>query len=62
MKKSEYNNIKKSCNRNKFIMFVQTLEEVLFYYSFESYKLPALILTIYAMIYYEQSRILNKKQ
>lgn len=42
MKKSEYNNIKKSCNRNKFIMFVQTLEEVLFYYSFESYKLPAL--------------------
>ena len=23
-------------------MFVQTLEEVLFYYSFESYKLPAL--------------------
>lgn len=42
MKKSEYNNIEKSCNRNKFIMFVQTLEEVLFYYSFESYKLPAL--------------------
>lgn len=42
MKKSEYNNIDKSCNRNKFIMFVQTLEEVLFYYSFESYKLPAL--------------------
>ena len=30
MKKSEYNNIEKSCNRNKFIMFVQTLEEVLF--------------------------------
>lgn len=25
MKKSEYNNIKKSCNRNKFIMFVQTI-------------------------------------
>lgn len=42
MKKVEYNNIENSCSRKKFIMFIQTLEEVLFYYSFESYKLPAL--------------------
>ncbi len=62
MKKSEYNNIEKSCNRNKIIMFVQTLEEVLFYYSFESYKLPALNSHYYVMICYKQNRTLNKKQ
>ena len=42
MKKTEYNHIESSPYRKNFIMFIETLEEVLFYYSFESYKLPAL--------------------
>lgn len=42
MKKTEYGHIKSFENRKNLLMFIQTLEEVLFYYSFESYKLPAL--------------------
>lgn len=42
MKKSDFSNINPSPFRINFIMFIETLEEVLFYYSFESYKLPAL--------------------
>lgn len=42
MKKAEYAHIESSPYRANFIMFIETLEEVLFYYSFESYKLPAL--------------------
>ena len=42
MKKREYEYIEKSIYRKNIIMFIQTLEEVLFYYSFESYKMPAL--------------------
>lgn len=42
MKKTEYKHISDFRNRKNLIMFIQTLEEVLFYYSFESYKLPAL--------------------
>lgn len=42
MKKTEYKHISNFMNRKKLLMFIQTLEEVLFYYSFESYKLPAL--------------------
>lgn len=42
MKKTEYKHIKDSIYRKNMIMFIQTLEEVLFYYSFESYKMPAL--------------------
>lgn len=42
MKKTEYKHIGSFKNRKNLLMFVQTLEEVLFYYSFESYKLPAL--------------------
>lgn len=42
MKKTEYKHISNLKNRKNLLMFIQTLEEVLFYYSFESYKLPAL--------------------
>ncbi len=42
MKKTEFSHIESSPYRKNFIMFIETLEEVLFYYSFESYKLPAL--------------------
>ncbi|WP_347223578.1 hypothetical protein, partial [Bacteroides congonensis] len=42
MKRTEYKHINSFENRKKLLMFIQTLEEVLFYYSFESYKLPAL--------------------
>lgn len=42
MKKREYEYIEKSIYRKNVIIFIQTLEEVLFYYSFESYKMPAL--------------------
>lgn len=42
MKKTDFSNINPSQFRTNFIMFIETLEEVLFYYSFESYKLPAL--------------------
>lgn len=42
MKKAEYKHIGEFKNRKNLLMFIQTLEEVLFYYSFESYKLPAL--------------------
>ncbi len=42
MKKAEYRHIESFKNRKNLLMFIQTLEEVLFYYSFESYKLPAL--------------------
>lgn len=42
MKKTEYKHIDDSIYRKNMIMFIQTLEEVLFYYSFESYKMPAL--------------------
>lgn len=42
MKKREYEYIEKSIYRKNMIMFILTLEEVLFYYSFESYKMPAL--------------------
>ena len=42
MKKREFEYIEKSIYRKNIIMFIQTLEEVLFYYSFESYKMPAL--------------------
>lgn len=42
MKKSDFSNINPSPFRTNFIMFIETLDEVLFYYSFESYKLPAL--------------------
>lgn len=42
MKKMEYKHIGNFENRRNLLMFIQTLEEVLFYYSFESYKLPAL--------------------
>lgn len=42
MKKKEYKHIGSFKNRKNLLMFIQTLEEVLFYYSFESYKLPAL--------------------
>lgn len=42
MKKREYEYIEKSIYRKNIIMFIQTLEEVLFYYSFESYKMSAL--------------------
>jgi len=42
MKKSDYSHIAASSYRKNLIMFFETLEEVLFYYSFESYKLPAL--------------------
>ena len=42
MKKEDYSHIEISPYRKNFILFIETLEEVLFYYSFESYKLPAL--------------------
>lgn len=42
MKKENYSHIEISPYRKNFILFIETLEEVLFYYSFESYKLPAL--------------------
>ena len=42
MKKEDYSHIEISPYRRNFILFIETLEEVLFYYSFESYKLPAL--------------------
>ena len=42
MKKSEYKHIEDSVHRKNLIMFIEAMEEVLFYYSFESYKLPAL--------------------
>ncbi|MCH5258858.1 MAG: hypothetical protein J1F18_03840 [Lachnospiraceae bacterium] len=42
MKKTEYKHIGGFENRKNLLMFIQTFEEVLFYYSFESYKLPAL--------------------
>lgn len=42
MKKSNYKHIEESMYRKGLLMFIQTLEEVMFYYSFESYKLPAL--------------------
>lgn len=42
MKKIEYKHIEDSKYRKNMIMFIQALEEVLFYYSFESYKMPAL--------------------
>lgn len=42
MKKSDYSQINKCKNRKNLLMFIQSFEEVLFYYSFESYKLPAL--------------------
>ena len=42
MKKTNYEHIEESKFRKNMIMFIQTLEEVLFYYSFESYKMPAL--------------------
>ena len=42
MKKTEYKHINDFRNRKNLLMFIQTFEEVLFYYSFESYKLPAL--------------------
>lgn len=42
MKKEDYCHIEISPYRKNFILFIETLEEVLFYYSFESYKLPAL--------------------
>lgn len=42
MKKSDYTQLNMCQNKKNFLMFIQTFEEVLFYYSFESYKLPAL--------------------
>lgn len=42
MKKRNYKHIENLEYRSGILMFIQTLEEVLFYYSFESYKLPAL--------------------
>lgn len=42
MKKSDYSNIREGKYRKGFLMFIQTMEELLFYYSYESYKLPAL--------------------
>ena len=42
MKKTEYEHFEISKYRKNMIMFVQALEEVLFYYAFESYKMPAL--------------------
>lgn len=42
MKKEDYSHIEISPYRKNFILFIEALEEVLFYYSFESYKLPAL--------------------
>lgn len=42
MKKFEYSHIEESPYRKNLIMFIETLEEVIFDYSFESYKLPAL--------------------
>lgn len=42
MKKEVYNHIEESVYRKNLLMFIQTFEEVLFDYSFESYKLPAL--------------------
>lgn len=42
MKKTEYKHIEASVYRKNLIMFIEVMEEVLFYYSFESYKLPAL--------------------
>lgn len=42
MKKTEYTHIEASPYRKNLIMFIEVMEEVLFYYSFESYKLPAL--------------------
>lgn len=42
MKKSDYSSIKEGKYRKGFLMFIQTMEELLFYYSYESYKLPAL--------------------
>lgn len=42
MKKIEYKHIGRFDNRKNLLMFIQTFEEVLFYYSFESYKLSAL--------------------
>lgn len=42
MKKTEYKHIEEFEGRKNLLMFIQTLEEVLFYYAFESYKLPAL--------------------
>ena len=42
MKKQNYDHIGDFENRNNLLMFIQALDEVLFYYSFESYKMPAL--------------------
>lgn len=42
MKKTDYEHIENSKYRKNMIMFIQALEEVLFYYSFESYKMPSL--------------------
>lgn len=42
MKKQNYSHINENSNKKRFLLFIQTFEETLFYYSFESYKLPAL--------------------